>query len=1786
MWPSKALRLFAVVGLVLAVSGPAPVLSNPSIELTSHDDTPQQVEPPQPPIDPPPIGPQVPPPVHTIHLKSGDLTPGAPDVAALNQLARSDGGRVHILLQLDFIPRDTAKAEYEKNGVKLLAYMPDYAWIASVPANDPAAVLNLPGITWAGPLTVNDKLDPMIQAGEWGSWNLAPDGTAAVSVITHLDEEVATTRALVEKHGGTVTGEVIGTKMLLVEMPQTNITALAAEDAIQWIEGAEPPLGEANDGIRTQIGVATVNAAPYNLNGTGIDVLVYDSGQAGNHTDFGARLIHGDADTVSEHSTHVAGTVGGSGANSVAQGGTTNQWRGMATAVDLISYGTNYTGVGPIFYQNVPDIESDFAAAQNTYGADLGTASLGSNVYSNYPLSCTLLMGKYGASDVLIDQIIRGGNGVVGIGEKYITTWAVGNERNNVGSCSNTYSSIAPPAAAKNPIHVGASNTNNNSMTTFSSWGPTQDGRIKPIVVAGGCQSGGDGGIKSTDNNPVNDYTVMCGTSMATPAVGGSIALMLQQYRTTYATSGNFWPSTAKALLMQTADDFGNPGPDYQWGFGQVDILAAVQLISRTAFLQNNVAQGDIDVFYFPVMTNTSPAQVSLAWDDYEATFNANPTLINNLDVELVAPSGTVWQPWVLNPAIPANNATRGINTRDNQEQVTVPDPEIGTWMVRVKGITVPQGPQDYSLACEGCRTLNAGVCQFKVSGALQPSRQAPLQVPLVSEDGVSVLPEPLTVEGETTGERWQRGVEKVAIVPSIAQGDRETWALIEAAHAQGPAAVLALRDQLTGHALELAQAEIENAEARLNRSGVPPIAPAAPDAVNRVGINGACAYPTIQQAVNAAADGDTIRVSSGVYFENVGVTSNRVITIEGGYNSTCTTPGAGVSHIDGSAASGSTWDITAGTIVLRNLEVSWGSTIGGGIDAYGSAQVTLDNVDVFANHSDFGGGVYVGPSSTLTATNGSTIHDNTATSNGGGVRTWGKFFGYSNDSDVYNNCASDGGGLSVPGGDLSLNAADVYGNQAAGTTGKGGGIHATGNGVVTLTNNVFVYFGNTAYDGAGIHADNARINLANATFRDNTATNHGGGLYLTNNSALHGTASSIGQDAGGLYNEAVRGGGVYAITSTIDFAGSIINNRATSSGGGLYAANSVVTLTNATVGGTGADRPNLLGPSGHEGVGLFLTNNTRATLSNTVVASNTFQSTFYTYGGGALVDAGSVLTLTNSRVERHLAPDASDGRGAGIYVRNATVTLDNSQIISNTAGAVGGGLRLYGGTLNVTNGSSLVNNNALTGEGGALAATDDVTTPDINLSNAMLQHNTAATDGGAIYLNAGTLDATGWWDFRWNNAGGNGGAVAVAGTGDADFYAAGDRTSYLAVNHASGNGGALYVANNDTVTLHATSGQQLNLNTNTAGGDGGAAYTNNGAYFDLWGQILATSNIADGNGGMFYLGGGSRLWLDDTSTTRPQILVNQADNGGAIYASNSPNVECDGADFGGSSNGNTATAGSGGAIYLSGSTFSADNCTFRNNQATANGGAIAAYTTTLAIYASFASVLAAPDMDRLNPTAPQATGCNPQTGQCSAFSHNLADSDGVGADYGGALFIDASTLNLEHTYLHRNSAWRGGAIYQLGTTAASDVKNSLFYSNTVGSDTGSAIRVSQGTFTLTHVTLANNTGAPAYSASGGTSRVTNSIAWGNTGGFTGTLASANCNIDQSGTAGPATNPLFIGAGAAENYHLGAGSPARDACATGLSRDLDNAARPFGPQFDMGAYESHLLFVYLPLVMR
>ncbi len=1022
-----------------------------------------------------------------------------------------------------------------------------------------------------------------------------------------------------------------------------------------------------------------------------------------------------------------------------------------------------------------------------------------------------------------------------------------------------------------------------------------------------------------------------------------------------------------------------------------------------------------------------------------------------------------------------------------------------------------------------------------------------------------------------------------------------------DAARNAGPEAVIAFDESASDEVRAVIGPEVDEARAAL--SGSPALGGASPaetvPMVNRVGIDGvSCGYGTIQAAINAAPNGATVRLVGGAIFTESIDFSARVLGVEGGYNATCAAlvPGS-TSRVDG-AALGSVVDLTGGSIVrLSNLVIRLGSAFGGGLDLLGFSHATLSNTDVISNSGVSGGGIYIGAGSQVTLTGGSTVSNNSSSA-GGGAIVYGRLNALDTASDITGNRSdNDGGGVYLAGGTLYLNGADVHANTAAGVAGRGGAIFAVSGSVVTMTASVFIGESapccNVAYDGGGIYANNSRIYSlgGNSTILQNHAARNGGGLYLTNGSLFSAAAgTNVGYDVfASNGNTATLGAGMYVATSTVEFAGRIINNVAANSGGGMYATASVVTLTGATVGSPSANQANKIGPTGLNGAGLYLFNGTRADISNTVVSSNTLQNAASGYGSGLYVRAGSTVTLTNSRVERNVAPSIFDGRGAGIYLYDGQVTLDHSQLITNTAGDRGGGIRLFGTSgLTVTNGSALNGNVATTASGGGIAATN---APVVAIRDSTLQNNSAGTDGGAIYLDAGTVDFTGWWDVRFNYAGGNGGAIAIRGTADAGLAVTGGaQPSLLAVNAAGGNGGALYVGNADTVQLYATSGWPVNLNTNVAA-NGGAVYADAGGFLDVYGRIQASSNQAVGNGGAFYLSGGSRMWLDDYFTTRPQVLVNKAQNGGAIYASGSARVELDGAEFGSVNNGNEATSGSGGAVYLSGSTLIADNTVFRNNSAADNGGAIAAFTSTVVLdadYPAAATQAAAGEGDRLSlaGTGPQATACLPTSGQCSSLHDNTAGTVVTQTGSGGAVFSSDSALSVNQTYLHRNTAARGGAIYQAGATARGNISNTLVYSNTSTAAFGAGIRAAGGAMTITHATLANNVGGAGFSPGSASSRVYNTIIWGNSSAAFGALTEALCNIDQGGTAGPSSNPLFAGAGALEDYRLLYGSPALDACNTGASVDINNRVRPFGVRYDMGAHEGLVRQTFLPLIAR
>jgi hypothetical protein len=793
------------------------------------------------------------------------------------------------------------------------------------------------------------------------------------------------------------------------------------------------------------------------------------------------------------------------------------------------------------------------------------------------------------------------------------------------------------------------------------------------------------------------------------------------------------------------------------------------------------------------------------------------------------------------------------------------------------------------------------------------------------------------------------------------------------------------------------------------------------------------------------------------------------------------------------------------------------------------------------------GGGIYIEGGSTVLLENDSRVEDH---SPGSAYDHYG--------AGIYANNAT-----------VTLNDSRVISNT---THWQGGGILAINGSTINLENNASVKDNfASAGEGGGIYADGSIVNVNIGFIYDNKADQDGGGLYLTNGSILDGSGVRIGGEGAILGNDALNGsgGGIFAISSTIDLDGSqVYANLAGGSGGGIYADNSVVDLNSVRVGGLVDNHHNILGVSGNSGAGMLLTGASTATLSDTVVAGNTFSTTGATFGGGIYLNDLSILNLeNNSRVEYNLAPSTVKGGGAGMFADNATITIDNSLVVSNTSGTTGGGIELMGGSvLNLQNFAVVSYNHADGTEGGGIYSTGS---NDINIENSYLERNWAGTDGGGIYLDGGTLDTKGWWYIRWNFAWVNGGGVAVTGTGDADFtVTSSDFDGGLGVNVAAGgDGGGLYTTNTDSVGMSALGGHWFNFNTNSATGSGGGAALVGGGSLEFLGHVQMNSNHADDNGGAVFLDNGSGLKMAASGTDIPEIEYNWADNGGGVYAMGGSEISCLGGVFGHSMGGNEARDGSGGAIYLETGAMRTINCDYLNNKAILNGGAVSAHSAVVQIGSDFSS-------------------CDPTASSCSLFKGNKADSDKNGSGDGGAVYISDASLELFHTILNENSAYQGGGIYQTTKASRSSVTDSLLYKNSSSGSYGSAIGVDSGDLYLEHVTLGDNTGGYAFhSDTAGSVGVYNSIAWGNTDGFGGTSSvSYGCNIDQAGSVGSSTDPLFINPGAGGDYHLALGSPAIDACGSGRPLDLDAVARPVNGLYDMGVYE-YLRYIFLPLIM-
>ena len=281
-------------------------------------------------------------------------------------------------------------------------------------------------------------------------------------------------------------------------------------------------------------------------------------------------------------------------------------------------------------------------------------------------------------------------------------------------SSNNKYDCISTTGNAKNILTIGAINplpygpTSAQSIATtyFSSWGPTDDGRVKPDLVANGLN------VLSCGAGSPASYITLSGTSQAAPNVTGSLYLLQEYYAK--KNGGKFMrAATLKGLACHTAFDAGNPGPDYIYGWGLLNTKDAARAITNngtTSIInENTLSQGQTQT-YNVVASGSGPLVATISWTDPPGDTTATgvindrtPKLVNDLDIRISDGSNTYF-PWVLDPNNPSAAATRGDNIRDNIEQIYIAGAVPGkayTITVSHKG-TLKSGSQDYSIIATG----------------------------------------------------------------------------------------------------------------------------------------------------------------------------------------------------------------------------------------------------------------------------------------------------------------------------------------------------------------------------------------------------------------------------------------------------------------------------------------------------------------------------------------------------------------------------------------------------------------------------------------------------------------------------------------------------------------------------------------------------------------------------------------------------------------------------------------------------------------------------------------------------------------------------------------------------------------------------------------------------------------------------------------------------------------------------------------------------------------------------
>ncbi len=564
---------------------------------------------------------------------------------------------VYYLIQFYETPSQTAKETLERLGMDFYDYIPEHAYFVRIPRNFNREQLKQKDIFSITPIFHELKVNPQIAKGlEAGYYNSKNELLLTVRFFEGVHPSKI--QQIVQTLGIDVLEFNQRLNQIVFNYNESDIRTITAIEEVKMVDvllqelRPEDNLGRA---LHRSSSINHNDPLGPKFDGTGVSVAVNDDGEVGPHIDFTGRTDQTDVagDQTGDHGDMVAGILGGAGNLNPLH-------EGMAKGAFLWirQYSSSLPNTVNL-HQN-----DDVMIFSSSYGdgCNAGYTGLSNQVDMEIRQNPSLI------------QVFSCGNS--------------GGSNCGYGAGSGWGNITGGHKQGKNVIAT-ANMERDEGLANSSSRGPAMDGRIKPDITAHG------NGQISTDPN--NLYSPGGGTSAAAPGISGVLAQLYHAYR---SFNGGNNPESAllKSSLLNAADDLGNVGPDFQFGWGRVNAKNALEIIENNQYFSDDITQFDTDNYTLTVPAGVQEVKIMLYWSDYEGNPVSTTALVNDLDLEVS--DGTTHLPWVLDPTPNATNldapATTGVDHLNNMEQVSILNPAAGNLNISVNGFDVPQGPQRY----------------------------------------------------------------------------------------------------------------------------------------------------------------------------------------------------------------------------------------------------------------------------------------------------------------------------------------------------------------------------------------------------------------------------------------------------------------------------------------------------------------------------------------------------------------------------------------------------------------------------------------------------------------------------------------------------------------------------------------------------------------------------------------------------------------------------------------------------------------------------------------------------------------------------------------------------------------------------------------------------------------------------------------------------------------------------------------------------------------------------------